>query len=80
VYHSINIEIRERHELVQSRPNSYLRNPYYLSNIIEAIGLPLVVNSKLAIFIALFVYTPILLHQLILEGESLGEEVSGSVY
>jgi len=51
-----------------------------LSNIIEAIGLPLVVNSKLAIFIALFVYTPILLHQLILEGESLGEEVSGSVY
>ena len=25
----------------------YLRNPYYLSNIIEGIGLPLIVNSRL---------------------------------
>jgi protein-S-isoprenylcysteine O-methyltransferase Ste14 len=71
VYHSINIEIRERQELVQSGPYSYLRNPYYLSNIIEAIGLPLVVNSKLAMFIALFVYIPILLHRLILEEKAL---------
>lgn len=57
MYHSINVEIRERHELVQAGPYSYLRNPYCLSNIIEAIGLPLVVDSKLAMFIALFIHT-----------------------
>ena len=71
VYHSIHIEIRESHQLIRSGPYFYLRNPYYLSNIIEAIGLPLIVNSKLATSIAVFVYTPILIHRLILEEKAL---------
>jgi protein-S-isoprenylcysteine O-methyltransferase Ste14 len=71
MYHSIHIEIRENHELIRSGPYFYLRNPYYLSNIIEAVGLSLIVNSRLATFIAGFVYTPILLHRLILEEKAL---------
>jgi protein-S-isoprenylcysteine O-methyltransferase Ste14 len=77
VYHSIHIEIREKHELIQSGPYLYLRNPYYLSNIIEAIGLPLVVSSKLGILIALFVYTPVLLHRLIREEKALETKFQG---
>ena len=46
VYHGIHIEIRESHELIQSGPYLYLRNPYYLSNILEAIALTLIVNSR----------------------------------
>jgi protein-S-isoprenylcysteine O-methyltransferase Ste14 len=71
VYHSIHIEIRETHELICSGPYLYLRNPYYLSNVIEAIGLSLLVNSRLATSIAVFIYTPILLHRLILEEKAL---------
>ena len=77
VYHSIHIEIRESHELIQSGPYFYLRNPYYLSNITEAIGLPLVVNSKLAMSIACFIYVPILFHRLILEEKALETKFQG---
>jgi len=77
VYHSIHIEIRERHELIQSGPYLYLRNPYYLSNVFEAIALPLIVNSKLAISIAIFVYVPLLLHRLILEEKALEAKFQG---
>lgn len=77
VYHSIHIEIRESHKLIQSGPYFYLRNPYYLSNITEAIGLPLVVNSKLAMTIACFIYLPILFHRLILEEKALETKFQG---
>jgi protein-S-isoprenylcysteine O-methyltransferase Ste14 len=74
LYHSIHIEIRENHELIQSGPYEYVRNPYYLSNLIEAIGLPLVVNAKLAMFIAVFVYIPLLIQRLILEEKALEDK------
>ena len=74
LYHSIHIEIRENHELIQSGPYQYVRNPYYLSNLIEAIGLPLVVNAKLAMFIAVFVYIPLLIQRLILEEKALEDK------
>src|SRR5881409_1294803 len=31
-YHSVHIEIRSGHELIQSGPYSFVRNPYYFSN------------------------------------------------
>jgi protein-S-isoprenylcysteine O-methyltransferase Ste14 len=63
VHDSVHIEIREKHERIQSGPYLYLRNPYYLSDIIDAIEFPFGrFSSKLGILIALFVYTPVLLH------------------
>ena len=71
VFHSTHIEIRETHVLIQSGPYSCLRNPYYLSNTLEAIALPSIVNSRLAISIAVFVYLPLLLFRLRLEEKAL---------
>jgi len=77
VYHSIHIEIREQHDLIESGPYQYTRNPYYLSNIVEAIGLPLIVNSKLAALIVLLVYLPLLFHRIVLEEKALEDKFNG---
>src|SRR5262245_715231 len=66
-WHSIHIEIREQHVLVQSGPYRYIRNPYYLSNIIEAVGLPLIVKSGWAFMVVGLVYLPFLIHRLVAE-------------
>ena len=73
-YHSIQIEIRNCHELITSGPYRYIRNPYYLSNIVEAVGLVLFVHSWLAILISLIVYLPVLAHRIMLEERALQTE------
>ncbi len=73
-YHSIHIEIRADHELIQSGPYRWIRNPYYLSNIIEAIGLPLLANAHYAALISVFVYIPMLVLRIILEERALGKK------
>ena len=67
IYHSIHIEIRDHHSLIQSGPYRFVRNPYYLSNIVEAVGLLLIVNSSRAWIIAALVYLPVLIHRLAIE-------------
>ena len=67
IYHSIHIEIRDHHNLIQSGPYRFVRNPYYLSNIVEAVGLLLIVNSSRAWIIAALVYLPVLIHRLAIE-------------
>ena len=74
VFHSIHIEIRNKHDLIQSGPYQYVRNPYYLSNIIEAIGLALMVGSRLALYISALVYVPVLVHRMLLEEKSLSQK------
>ncbi len=78
VYHSIHIEIRNDHELIRSGPYKFIRNPYYLSNMIEAIGLPLTVNAWFAISISSFVYIPLLILRMILEERALGEKLKST--
>jgi len=70
-YHSIQIEIRPNHQLIQSGPYRFVRNPYYLSNIVEAIGLPLAANAEIASLLSLFVYVPLLVFRMILEERAL---------
>ncbi len=70
-YHSTHIEIRDQHVLVQSGPYKFVRNPYYLSNIIEAFGLPLIVNSGRAFMIVGLFYLPLLMHRLVIEERAL---------
>jgi len=67
VFHSIYIEIRDRHILVKAGPYGFVRNPYYLSNLIEAFGLALIPNSRWPLGILCLVYLPLLIHRLITE-------------
>lgn len=67
VFHSIYIEIRERHVWVEAGPYKFVRNPYYLSNLIEAFGLVLIPNAPRPLAILCFCYLPALMHRLITE-------------
>jgi protein-S-isoprenylcysteine O-methyltransferase Ste14 len=70
-YHSIHIEIREYHELIQKGPYKYIRHPYYCSVILEMLGFPLIPNSYYAFFIALFIYIPIVFIRLSYEEKAM---------
>lgn len=60
-FHSINIEIRENHELIRSGMYKYLRHPYYLSIMLEVLSLPLITNSYFTFYFALLSYIPLVL-------------------
>lgn len=74
LYHSIHIEVRENHELIQSGPYKFVRNPYYLSNMVEVVGLPLVANAWYAMAVSIFLYIPLLLLRMIVEENALEEK------
>lgn len=78
LYHSIHIEIRANHEFIQSGPYRFVRNPYYLSNVIEAVGLPLAANAWFAILLSIFLYIPLLILRMILEERGLEKKFKSS--
>lgn len=59
-YHSPHIEIKKNHKLIKNGPYAYIRHPYYVSVILEILGLPLIPNSYYTFLLALFVYIPFL--------------------
>jgi protein-S-isoprenylcysteine O-methyltransferase Ste14 len=71
IYHSIHVEVRHRHELIELGPYRHVRNPYYLCNIIEALGLAGLVNFRPAVLMGLLVYLALLLHRLAVEEKAL---------
>jgi protein-S-isoprenylcysteine O-methyltransferase Ste14 len=71
IYHSIHVEIRDRHELIEGGPYRYVRNPYYLSNFIEALGLAMLVNLSPAVLIGLALYGALLIHRVLIEEKAL---------
>jgi protein-S-isoprenylcysteine O-methyltransferase Ste14 len=74
-YHSVYIEIRDVHPLIQAGPYHYVRNPYYLSNLLEIVGLPLVSGSAWGLILAVLMYAPILVLRLMLEEKALTERL-----
>ncbi len=60
-FHSINIEIKPNHKIIRHGPYKYLRHPYYLSIMLEVLGMPLIGNSFYAFYLALFAYVPLVL-------------------
>jgi protein-S-isoprenylcysteine O-methyltransferase len=76
-YHSIHIEIREQHVLARNGIYRFVRNPYYLSNVVEAAGLVLVANGLLPVVIASCVYFPLLIHRMLFEEAALAEKFGG---
>jgi len=77
--HSIHIEIRENHKLIKDGPYKYLRNPYYLSVLIEVLGFPLVANAYYSFLLSLCIYCPLLLFRSYYE-EKIFEQKLGDEY
>jgi protein-S-isoprenylcysteine O-methyltransferase Ste14 len=74
-YHSIQIEIRKNHPLINQGPYRLIRNPYYLSNAVEVVGFPLIVNSLVGATLGVLLYWPCLYLRIVLEERALLQEI-----
>ncbi|MFY1111489.1 MAG: methyltransferase family protein [Methanosarcinaceae archaeon] len=75
-YFSAHIEIRDNHELVETGPYRFIRHPAYAGNILQAAGIPLILNAYFSLSIsAVLIF--LFLYRLKLEEEVLSREVKG---
>ncbi len=75
-YFSAHIEIRDGHKLVETGPYRFIRHPAYAGNILQAVGIPLILNAYFSLSIsAVLVF--LFLCRLKLEEEALVREVKG---
>jgi protein-S-isoprenylcysteine O-methyltransferase Ste14 len=74
-YHSIQIEIRQNHPVISHGPYLFIRNPYYVSNAVEVVGFPLMVNSFIGASAAILLYWPCLYLRIVLEERALLEAI-----
>jgi len=70
-FHSLQIEIRKNHSLIKDGPYRVVRNPYYLSAILEILGFPLVANAYYTFCISLLLYVPLMIIRIYLEEKEL---------
>lgn len=75
-YFSVHIEIKGGHKLVESGPYKFIRHPAYAGNIIQALGIPLILNAYLSLSISTLLII-LFLYRLKLEEEVLIREVKG---
>ncbi|MEL7664411.1 MAG: isoprenylcysteine carboxylmethyltransferase family protein [Methanosarcina mazei] len=75
-YFSVHIEVKDRHELIESGPYRFIRHPAYAGNLLQAVGIPLILNAYYSLSIsAVLVF--LFLYRLKLEEETLLREVNG---
>ncbi|KKG14148.1 hypothetical protein EO98_09240 [Methanosarcina sp. 2.H.T.1A.6] len=75
-YFSVHIEIQDNHELIENGPYKFIRHPAYAGNIIQAAGIPLILNAYYSLSIsAVLIF--LFLYRLKLEEEVLIREVKG---
>ncbi|HIH74380.1 MAG TPA: isoprenylcysteine carboxylmethyltransferase family protein [Methanosarcina sp.] len=75
-YFSVHIEIKDNHKLIASGPYRFIRHPAYAGNILQAVGIPLILNAYYSLSIsAVLVF--LFLYRLKLEEEVLVREVKG---
>ncbi|MHC1755552.1 MAG: isoprenylcysteine carboxylmethyltransferase family protein [Methanosarcina sp.] len=75
-YFSVHIEIKGNHELVENGPYRFIRHPAYAGNILQAVGIPLILNAYYSLSIsAVLIF--LFLYRLKLEEEVLIREVKG---
>jgi len=73
-YHSVHIEIRKNHRLIQNDLYGYMRHPYYLSVITELLAFPLIPNAYYSFCFSLFFYLPLVLIRVYLEEKAMIEK------
>ncbi len=61
VFWSIEIEMRDKHELVTSGPYKFCRHPNYLAIILEIVGFCLIANAYQILAFTLMGYVPLLI-------------------
>jgi protein-S-isoprenylcysteine O-methyltransferase Ste14 len=75
-YFSVHIEIKDNHELIENGPYRFIRHPAYAGNLLQAVGIPLILNAFYSLSIsAVLVF--LFLYRLKLEEETLIREVKG---
>lgn len=74
-FHSINIEIKQDHSIIRGGPYQYLRHPYYLSIMLEVIGIPLISNCYYTFCFALLTYIPLVFIRIYLEESAMSEKI-----
>ncbi|MGB9939602.1 methyltransferase family protein [Methanosarcina sp.] len=75
-YFSAHIEIMKNHPLIESGPYKFIRHPAYAGNILQAVGIPLVLNAYYSLGISA-VLILLFLYRLKLEEEALVREIKG---
>lgn len=75
-YFSPHIEIKNNHQLIKTGPYRLIRHPAYAGNILQAIGIPLILNAYLSLGISV-VLIILFLYRLKFEEEVLVREVKG---
>lgn len=75
-YFSAHIEIKNNHELIENGPYKFIRHPAYAGNILQAVGIPLILNAYLTLGIST-VLVFLFLYRLKIEEEVLVREVKG---
>lgn len=72
----MHIEIKDNHELIEKGPYKLIRHPAYAGNILQAVGIPLILNAYCSLSIST-VLIFLFLYRLKLEEETLIREVKG---
>lgn len=75
-YWSVDIEIRENHEIVQKGPYMFMRHPNSLFHIFEVFGLCIIPNSWYSAAFAVLFYVPIILLRSSLEEKHMREQLT----
>ncbi len=75
-YFSAHIEIKNNHQLIESGPYKFIRHPAYAGNILQAVGIPLILNAYYSLGISA-VLILLFLYRLKLEEEALVMEIKG---
>lgn len=75
-YFSVHIEIKDNHELIETGPYRFIRHPAYAGNLLQAVGIPLILDAYYSLSIsAVLIF--LFLYRLKLEEEVLIRDVRG---
>ncbi len=73
-YHSVHIEIRNKHSLIKEGIYSRMRHPYYAGVLLELLSIPLIFNCYFTLLGVIIFYYPFLFYRIFKEEESMAKK------